>query len=242
MALRAITFDFWGTLYWMPTDGTSRERRTKLLHRYLTEQGYAIPYERLRAALDESFRRAYEVWMQEMRTADTAERLRWILADIGATLPPQAFDALKRELEETLLSEPVTPIPGAIEVMRALAERYSLGLISDTGMTPGRVLRHFMARDGILDLFRHCTFSDETGRAKPHERQFLDTLNQLGARPEEAVHIGDLTATDITGARRVGMKAVLFTGVTQGQDPSQAHAVISSYKELLPILRAWSDS
>ncbi|NOZ26782.1 MAG: HAD family hydrolase [Chloroflexi bacterium] len=242
MPLRAITFDFWGTLYWVPTDGTSRERRTELLYRYLTKHGYAISRERLRAALDDSFRRAYEVWIREMRTANAAERLRWILSDVGATLPSQVRDALRREMEETLLSEPVTPIPGAIETVRALAGRYRLGLISDTGMSPGRVLRHFMARDGILGLFQYCAFSDETGRAKPHERQFLDTLKRLEARPEEAAHIGDLAATDIAGARRVGMKAVLFTGITEGQDPSQAHAIISSYEELLPILHAWSDS
>ncbi len=242
MPLRAITFDFWGTLYVAHPDGLSREARTEILHRHLTEHGYRIPLQRLRAVLEDSFQRAHRVWLEEVRTADALERVGWMLADLGVTLPAPAREALARELEEALLDQSVTPIPGAVETVQALARRYRLGLISDTGMSPGRVLRRFLARDGLLDLFACCTFSDETGRAKPHERQFLDTLERLGARPEEAAHIGDLTVTDVTGARRVGMKAVLFTGVTQGQDPSLADAVIESYHELPSILHAWSDT
>lgn len=236
MALRAVTFDFWGTLYQARFDGTSREPRTEILQRYLARQGYEISRERLRAALDESFERANEIWLSEQRTADAPERVGWILKALGVTLSRDAVIMMTKELEEASLAEKITLVPGAAETLRELAHHYTLGLISDTGMTPGRVLRQLMARDGILDLFRHCTFSDETGRAKPHPHQFLDTLGQLGVSPEEAAHVGDLTVTDIVGARNVGMRAVLFTGVTQGQDPSQADAVIASFDELPTVL------
>ncbi|HEY66281.1 MAG TPA: HAD family hydrolase [Caldilineae bacterium] len=242
MPLRAVTFDFWGTLYQVHTGGTSIEQRSAILIRYLAAHGYRISPDRVRAAMEASFQRAYEIWSRETRTADAAERVAWILEELRVSLPEDECRRMIREMEETLLQEPVEPIPGAVEVVRSLAGRYRLGLISDTGMSPGRVLRQFMAREGILELFHHCTFSDETGRAKPHERQFLDTLERLGVHPQEAVHIGDLTATDILGARRVGMRAVLFTGVTYGQDPSLADAVITSYEELPPILEAWDNS
>ncbi len=236
MALQAVTFDFWGTLYQARFDGTSREPRTDILQRYLTRQGYEIPRERLRVALDESFQRAGDIWLGEQRTADAPERVGWILKALGVTLPRDVLAAMTKELEEASLADKITLVPGAAETLHELANHYTLGLISDTGMTPGRVLRQLMARDGILDLFRHCTFSDETGRAKPHPRQFLDTLNELGVSPVEAVHVGDLTATDIVGARNVGMRAVLFTGVTQGQDASLADAVIASFDELPAVL------
>ncbi len=232
MALQAVTFDFWGTLYQARFDGTSREPRTDILCRYLTQSGYTIPRERVRAALDDSFQRAGEIWLGMQRTADAPERVGWILEMLGVSLPQAALDAMTRELEESLADEALTLVPAAAETLRELAGRYHLGLISDTGMTPGRVLRQFLARDGILDLFEFCAFSDETGRAKPHPRQFLDTLERLGVWPEEAAHVGDLVVTDIVGARSVGMKAVLFTGVTQGQDPSLADAVIASFDEL----------
>lgn len=240
MALRAVTFDFWGTLYRARfDDGTSREPRTAILQRYLTAAGYDLPHDRVRAALDDSFRRAGEVWRGEQRTADAPERIGWILAALQAELAPPALAALTAEMEETLLTAGVELVPDAAEVLPLLARRYRIGLISDTGMTPGRVLRQIMARDGILDLFEHCTFSDETGRAKPHPRQFLDTLQRLRVAPAEAAHVGDLTATDIVGARGVGMRSILITGVTQGEDGTLADAVVETFTELPAVLACW---
>ncbi len=114
-----------------------------------------------------------------------------------------------------------------------------MGLISDTGITPGRVLRAVMARDGLLPLFQHCTFSDEVGRAKPHPLPFQHTLEALGVEASFATHIGDLPETDIAGAKGVGMRAVLFTGVTglrEGAD--QADGLLASYDDLEVALRA----
>jgi putative hydrolase of the HAD superfamily len=243
MGLRAITFDFWGTLYQARfDDGTSREPRTAILQRYLMAAGYALPHDQVRAALDDSFRRAGEVWRGEQRTADAPERIGWILAALQAELAPSALTALTAEMEETLLTAAIELVPGAAEVLPFLAKRYRIGLISDTGMTPGRVLRQIMARDGILELFEHCTFSDETGRAKPHPRQFLDTLQRLRAAPAEAAHVGDLVATDIIGARGVGMRSILITGVTQGEDRTLADAVAETFAELPALLTRWEES
>lgn len=236
MPIRAITIDFWSTLYVARTDGYSTRRRQRILRQYLRAHGFRVPMHRIHEAIMASRRRAEAIWFDEQRTATARERLSWILSDLGVELPQPVLDQLICDLEEALLREKIVLIDGAREAVQALAERWPLGLISDTGMTPGRILRRFMARDGILHLFQHCTFSDETGRAKPHPEQFLRTLERLGCRPEEAVHVGDLTATDIVGARQVGMKAVQFVGETDGEDTSLADAVVSSYHELLTVL------
>jgi putative hydrolase of the HAD superfamily len=237
MALRAITFDFWCTLYHARSDGNASEARTDTIQRYLAAGGYQTQREQVRSALDATFQRATAVWLNEQRTAAANERVGWILEALGASLPPAPLAAMVAELEEALLTSDIVLVAGAADALRHLAPRYRLALISDAGMTPGRVLRQFMARDGILGYFQHCAFSDETGHAKPHPHQFVDTLQRLGVRAEEAAHVGDLAATDIAGARAAGMHAIMITGVTQGQDPSQADAVIASFAELLPTLR-----
>jgi putative hydrolase of the HAD superfamily len=118
-----------------------------------------------------------------------------------------------------------------------LAQRFRLGLISDVGLTPGRVLRELMRRDGLLSHFQALTFSDETGATKPLPGQFLRTLAALQARPQEAAHIGDLPETDLAGARGVGMRAILFLGISQRQDGrSLADAAFDEYGELEEIL------
>jgi FMN phosphatase YigB (HAD superfamily) len=131
-----------------------------------------------------------------------------------------------------------------------LSTRYPLAIISDTGITPGRVLRQILEKDGVLGYFSHLTFSDELGWSKPHPEAFLSTLIALNARPDSAVHIGDLLRTDILGAQSVGMRAVQYIGVNQDDWSMQMeyapkvsitpHAVISHHTELTGLLKQWS--
>ena len=77
-------------------------------------------------------------------------------------------------------------VAGVAETIPLLgAAGYKLGLISDTSLTPGRVLKEFMQSDGLLEHFSVLTFSDETGYRKPDPRMFLRTLDGLesDARP-----------------------------------------------------------
>jgi FMN phosphatase YigB (HAD superfamily) len=122
-------------------------------------------------------------------------------------------------------------------VVPRLAQRFRLGLISDTGLTPGRVLRQVMDRDGLLSYLDVLTFSDELGMAKPQPEPFLYTLRLLDASPEEAAHIGDLPETDLRGARGVGMKTILFLGVSHRDDGRQlADGIFADYDKLEELL------
>jgi len=229
--IQAVTFDFWGTLY---TNREADSIRLALLRQRLGSDGD------LQQAYDYAHQVAHSHWQKEHRSLSTSERLDIMLHHLQITLSPAVKAELVRELEEALLQTPPEPVSHIRDLLLALQERdVRIGLISDTGITPGRVLRTVMARDGLLPFFQHCTFSDEVGRAKPHPRPFLHTLEMLGVEPRHATHIGDLPETDIAGAKRVGMRAVLFTGVTGLKgDTCQADAVLPSYDDVQVALRA----
>jgi putative hydrolase of the HAD superfamily len=94
-----------------------------------------------------------------------------------------------------------------------------------------------MRRDQLLSYFEALTFSDELGAAKPRPKPFLRTLNLLDVEAAKAAHIGDLPETDLRGARGVGMKAVLFLGVSHREDGRElADAVFDDYEELIALL------
>ena len=176
--------------------------------------------------------------MVERRPLGTDTWLHEMLEFLDVRLPRNGLAGLQRPVEEIYLrGDRPRPVPGVMEVLPRLSQRYRLGLISDVGLTPGRVLRKLLQRDGLLSLFRVLTFSDETGATKPRPEQFLRTLNGLGVRPVEAAHIGDLPETDIAGARGVGMKAILFLGESHREDGlSMADAVFEEYRELEELL------
>jgi len=233
--LHAVTFDFWGTLY---QNVSARDERLRLLEEALI--CHSQP--RSRTALEAAYRHAWSVWertwREECRSITIEHWLCEMLAFLEAALPEDVLAGLHKPIEEVYLHNGTPqPVPGVADVLPRLAWRYRLGLISDVGLTPGRVLREILRRDGLLPYFRALTFSDETGTTKPLPEQFLRTLAILEARPEEAAHIGDLPETDLAGAQAVGMKAVLFLGVSDRQDGRPlADGVFEEYGELEKLL------
>ena len=63
---------------------------------------------------------------------------------------------------------------------------------------------------GLRELVDGVVTSAEVGAAKPDPRLFLAALELAEAAPAEAAYVGDSPATDIDGAERVGMRAVLI--------------------------------
>lgn len=233
--LTALTFDFWGTLY---QNAYAHDERLHMLHELLERHDQARSEDEVTEAYHHAGSVWDRVWREEQRSISIARWLDEIMEHLDASLPDDVQARFGQEIEEVYLGgELPRPVAGATEVVPELANRYRLGLISDTGLTPGRVLRQLMDRDGLLSSFDALTFSDELGVAKPDPKPFLRTLNQLGARPEEAAHIGDLPETDLQGARQVGMKAVLFLGVSERDDGRElADAVFEDYAELTTLL------
>lgn len=233
--LTALTFDFWGTLY---QNAYAHDERLHMLHELLERHDQARSEDEVTEAYHHAGSVWDRVWREEQRSISIARWLDEIMEHLDASLPDDVQARFGQEIEEVYLGgELPRPVAGATEVVPELANRYRLGLISDTGLTPGRVLRQLMDRDGLLSSFDALTFSDELGVAKPDPEPFLRTLNQLGARPEEAAHIGDLPETDLQGARQVGMKAVLFLGVSERDDGRElADAVFEDYAELTTLL------
>jgi len=235
--LRAVTFDFWKTLY---QDATGREPRLRLLGEALARHNHVRTQDELEAAYRHGWRVWNRIWREEQRSIPLDRWLDEVLGTLQASLSGETLRRLKRDVEEIHLAwEKPHLVGGVADVLPAVASRYRLGLISDSGLTPGRILRQVMARDGILDCFDVLTFSDEVGAAKPAPEPFLHTLKLLGVAPEETVHVGDLPETDIAGAKAVGMKAILFLGISRREDGlDRADAAFERYDALLHTLEA----
>jgi FMN phosphatase YigB (HAD superfamily) len=69
--------------------------------------------------------------------------------------------------------------------------------------------------------------------AKPGPEVFLRALELAGARPQEALHVGDSVATDIEGARAAGIRALLVA--RDGEVPPDVEAV-RSLEEVASVL------
>ncbi|MCK5078273.1 MAG: HAD-IA family hydrolase, partial [Calditrichia bacterium] len=112
-----------------------------------------------------------------------------------------------------------------------------LAVICNTGWHSGDTVRQLLKEYDLPKYFSHLTFSDEAGIAKPHKQIFEYTLEKLGYKAEDAVHIGDSEYSDIVGAKEANMRAILFTGINDKyNDNNTADIAISNYDNFVDII------
>jgi FMN phosphatase YigB (HAD superfamily) len=232
--LRAVTFDFWSTLF-VDTRGREREQlRGVLLDDALRAAGHEASDAEVEAGLSAAWDYFDVVWTREHRTPPCAELVDAILATLRAKVPPEPLALLVERFERLVLEVPPEPMPGAVYTMPQLAERYRLAVICDTGYSPGSVLRQLLDKHDLLGYFEYTYFSNEHGVSKPDPRAFLHVLEELDVRPTESAHVGDIQRTDIAGAQTVGMSAVHFVGANNKDVARSTADVIVSHFEELP--------
>lgn len=239
-----ICFDFWRTLFVAPTKGSvaRHNARVAAFARALEVLDDPPHPTRIGEVMMAEWGRFNSVHVAEERTLTNPERVAW-LAEQLACAPPEGelAERLVHDLEESLFAGPPELLPGMAELVRDLAERADLAIISDTSFSTGRILRRLLESNGIAGCFEVMTFSDEVGRSKPNEAVFHATCEALGRSPERAVHIGDREDTDVAGALRSGFDAVLFLAAVEeakGQPApsSKAQFTAHSVEELRSIL------
>ena len=178
------------------------------LRRAALDAGRCVSHEDARRALDTA-------WNQHMtlRTDGQAtgahEVARWGLAELGLDDPHPTLEHLIRSFEDASHSSGVRALDGAREDL-AVLERAGVAcaLVCDTGLTPRRVVRRHLDREGLLGALLVQAFSDEVGAPKPEKRTFAAALEPVGIAPEQALHGGDLRRTDVAGARALGMTSI----------------------------------
>ncbi|NGP75243.1 HAD family hydrolase [Balneolaceae bacterium YR4-1] len=221
---RMVSIDFWDTLVDAAVGGNERRKvRFDALREIASEYITEMPTAQIEAAAKEASEEFNRVWFNQQRTPKTEELVKTILNTLGIPATQKELDYLVEVFEESLFEGQPAILDGAGKAINALSGNYQLTLISDTMYSPGRVIRNFLKNHELFDYFDSFLFSDEAGYSKPNPNAFRKMLADTGCEAEGSYHIGDRLNTDISGAKKVGMKAILFTGVSMksnGSDPS----------------------
>jgi putative hydrolase of the HAD superfamily len=147
-------------------------------------------------------------------------------------------DALSRpELELGALTETLLaairfePFPDAAPALRELrAAGVKLVAASNWDVS----LHEQLERTGLSELLDGALSSAEVGAPKPDPEIFTRALALAGARPEEALHVGDDLEADVGGALAAGLEPVLIDRDGSLAPPPGVRR-ISSLAELSPL-------
>ncbi len=141
---------------------------------------------------------------------------------------PTFLDFYRRCLLET-----TRLYPGVGETLGRLGGR-TLAVLTNK---PGDMSRAILAGLGVADRFARIYGGGDFPGRKPDPAGLLLLLEELGARPEEAVLVGD-SAVDVLTGRAAG---VITVGVTYGLNPESLReappdVTLSDIRDLPPLL------
>lgn len=240
MSINTITIDFWNTLVIAGSNGEARqEARVRAVRQLGEKYNASITEEQVQQArryADEKFKHD---WLEKHRTQTSEELIANMLEYLSLPTEEDELRHLVSVFQNSLDDGPPDIAAGVPEALEELYHIAPLVIVSDTMFSPGKVLRNYLKKKKLFNYFRYFVFSDEIGVSKPHHRTFEKALAITGTPPHESVHIGDIEQTDITGARNMGMKTILYTGVSSSdEDQTTADFVCHNWHEIPNLIQS----
>jgi HAD superfamily hydrolase (TIGR01549 family) len=231
--LRALTFDYWDTLYQSGALPARVALRRSAVGALLGAYGRPLPEEELRALYEASGREAERWWSEDHRGYTTDDRLRWIMEHAAVTPREQCahMAAAADAVDNALLMLPPAMLAGAWPMLRTLSRQLPLAVVSDTGFASGRAQDRLLEKDAARGFFAATVYSMDIGHAKPRPEIFAAAVAALGVPASDILHVGDNERTDVRGALDAGFRAVRLDVVRPG-GPSEAEFVARSFEEL----------
>jgi FMN hydrolase / 5-amino-6-(5-phospho-D-ribitylamino)uracil phosphatase len=231
--MRAVIFDWGGTLTpWLPIDHLAAWRSyADALHPGDAEQAM-----RVSAAIVAAEEAAWRVARHEHRAFTIAQ----VLAAAKAAEHLDGFTAYRAYWEHATRTHPeVAPL---VTTLRDQGLR--VGVLSSTPW-PAAWHEEALRRDGVLDLFHATVWSSDLEYTKPHPSAFRAAMAAVGVDdPADCVYVGDRPYDDISGAKGVGMRAVLVPHTKIPLDQQMAvdvepDAILDRLSELPEVLDRW---
>lgn len=224
--ITTVTFDLWQTLL-LDRPEVGRERtaaRLRETRAALVRAGQDFSESQIEDAYRECIQRCQQI-REGMQDISFSRQVEIFVEAISPGLAERISEATFQEVvtaySDCFFDYPALPHPQAVAVLQGIQDMgLKLGLISNTGMTPGVSFRRFLEEHGMLHYFEALYFSDEVGIAKPSGEIFAKTLEDLGAAPEQTIHVGDHIFNDVAAARSCGIKTVWVEGFYERPDPT----------------------
>jgi HAD superfamily hydrolase (TIGR01509 family) len=168
-----------------------------------------------------------------MMGMSSLEWSRYMHDEVGVPDSPKQISAeVVRRLAARYRRE-LPLIPGAVEAVQRIAERWPLGLASSSNRL---LIELALELAGIQQLFKAAVSSEEVPRGKPAPDVYLEAARRLGAAPERCAAVED-SHSGIRSAKAAGMRVLAIPNPSfpPGEEAlADADLVLDSLAQLTP--------
>lgn len=251
--MRAIAFDLWETIITDSPETALKQQQCRLerMSEVFDRAGKPVVREALEAAYRHTWTRCNDLYWSRDRDIPARMQILHMLEPLMGE--GEAPEELLEDLEQAYVGAAADHLPdlvdGAAELLSHVRGKWRIGLVSNTGRTPGVILRGVLDRLGLGGVFDVALFSNEHGECKPEPSIFARLHEELGVAAADVVFVGDNLFSDVWGAKQAGMRAVHFDPpfrgtaigpITRRVENVLPDARITSLRELPLILEEWA--
>jgi FMN phosphatase YigB (HAD superfamily) len=214
LVIRAVIFDLFDTLVDLHYDRIPREHlqgrplppTTRLLHGAVSEH-MDIGFEAFVEIAREVDREVLGPRYAEDLEVPTEERFTALVERLGLDAPGLPVEMTR--LHMGVLRDQVEVPSHHVKILAGLAGRVRLGVCSN--FSHSETALSILAASGIDRHLETIVISDAIGFRKPRPEIFTATLERLGVRSDEALHVGDNLHADVRGAAGAGVPSAWIT-------------------------------
>jgi 2-haloalkanoic acid dehalogenase type II len=199
--VKGILFDFWGTL---------------------VENGIYSPVKQVKSILRlripfVDYILKFEKAFMTSEFDSLSDAFKNVTKAFNINPPPFVIEKLVGMWNKnTLLSK---PFPETIEVLKDLKEKgYKLAILSNTDQFS---INQVLEKHNLRELFDEVFLSYNHGLLKTDTEFFEEAITQLGLSKEEVIMVGDSMESDIAGAEKAGIRAVLIDRMDKREYPNK---------------------
>jgi putative hydrolase of the HAD superfamily len=234
--IRAVLFDFGGTLY----DYASLEPGDRESLAALAEwAGVEAEAAEIRRAYRESMRRVFHRYLPRsfyLHRDLFRDAAAGMLEDLGVPALEEHLDRYRamqweRHQRDFVLRE------GVLDTLRAIRDRgLRVGLVSNIDEDQ---LAHLLEIAGIADELDFHISSERARSCKPHGAIFGAAVRLADCAAEEALFVGDTVRQDVAGANQAGLVSVLLWHRPDREPPEEGprpRHVIATIPQVLELI------
>jgi putative hydrolase of the HAD superfamily len=246
MEIRAVLFDVNGTLIDIETDECMEEAYRAVAH-FLSYQGIALRRGEARELyfqiMKEQFAASAETYPEFDVVAVWREVVRRCSTDYTRSLRPEKLLQMPlflAEMQRGITRKRLVAFPQTQEILAQLKTCHRLGVVSDAQSAWALPELRMV---GLAGYFETLIISGDYGYRKPDPRLFQAALTELQVCPEEAIFVGNDRFHDVLGARRAGMKTILFcpNGNPGGSPETEPDYILYHYADLPRAIEFFAD-
>ncbi|RYX94379.1 MAG: hydrolase [Comamonadaceae bacterium] len=232
MDIKAITFDYFGTL--VDVDKGGIKGMDSVLK--LTGIDTALTAEKLYLDWDMRTVQSYRSGkFRKYREVSTGALLGCLDA-VEPGIARRVDIGLLADIFLGHLVEDSPPHPDAVQALDWMAQRYPLMPITNMDSD-------LWQRSQLVDYFEHVTTAEMARAYKPSEAIFKLAIDRLGVAPEHILHCSLASWADIDGAKPLGMNVAWINRGAEQLGPWQArpdfeYPTLSGAREKLEALRS----